>query len=62
MRLSKKQEKAIDIILNVSSVVLSSGLDDDKDGSIGEAIDELVKMRDKSLIAKAKEKAKKDDN
>ena len=60
MKLSKKQEKAINTVLDILDVVLSSGLDIDEDGSIGEAIDELAKMRDRSLMAKAKEKAKKE--
>lgn len=59
MKLSKKQEIAIYIALDILNVVLSSGLDRDEDGLIGEAIDELTKMRDRSIISKSKEKAKK---
>lgn len=60
MKLSKKQEKAIDTVIDVLNVVLSSGLDSDEDGSIDEAIEELRKMRDRSLLTKAKEKARKE--
>ena len=60
MKLNKKQEKAIDTVVDVLNVVLSSGLDNDEDGSIEEAIEELSKMRDKSLLTKAKEKVRKE--
>lgn len=60
MKLSKKQEKAIDTVIDVLNVILSSGLDSDEDGSIDEAIEELRKMRDRSLLTKAKEKARKE--
>ena len=60
MKLSKKQEKAIDTVIDVLNVVLSSGLDSDEDGSIDEAIEELRKMRDRSLLTKAKEKVRKE--
>ena len=60
MKISKKQEKAIDTVVDVLNVILSSGLDSDEDGSIEEAIEVLSKMRDKSILTKAKEKAKKD--
>lgn len=60
MKLSKKQEKAIDTVIDVLNVVLSSGLDSDEDGSIDEAIEELRKMRDRSLLTKEKEKVKKE--
>lgn len=59
MKLSKKQEKAIDTVVDVLNVVLSSGLDNDEDGLIEEAIEELSKMREKSLLAKSKEKYRK---
>lgn len=59
MKLSKKQEKAIDTVLDALGVVLNSGLDSDEDGSIGDAIDELSKMRYKSIVTKEREKAKK---
>ena len=60
MKLSIKQEKAIDTVVDVLNVILSSGLDNDEDGSIAEAIEELSKMRDKSLLTKAKERARKE--
>lgn len=60
MKLSKKQEKAIDTVIDVLNVILSSGLDSDEDGSIDEAIEELRKMRDRSLLTKVKEKARKE--
>ena len=49
MRLSKKQERAIDIACDIMSVALSSGLDSDDDGSIVEAIDILSNMRIQSI-------------
>lgn len=54
LKLSKKQEKAIDIACDIMSTVLSSGFDNDEDGSIGEAIDILFDMRIKSMREKEK--------
>ena len=56
MKLSKKQENAIETAINVMSATISSGLDNDEDRAIGDAIEELVKMKDSSLAAKAKTK------
>ena len=56
MNLNKKQEKAIDIACRVMSAALSSGIDNDEDGSISEAIEELLILKDK--YSKAKEHAK----
>lgn len=52
MRLNIKQEKAIGTAIGILETVLSSGIDPDEDGSIGEAIDELMNMRDKSIVSK----------
>ena len=56
MNLSKKQEKAIDIACRVMSAALSSGIDNDEDLSISEAIEELLILKDK--YSKTKECAK----
>ncbi len=58
MKLNKKQEKAIRTATDALNFVLTSGLCSDEDGSIKESIEELVKMREKSLYQKAKEKAR----
>ena len=58
MKLNKKQEKAIRTATDALNLVLTSGLCSDEDGSIKESIEELVKMREKSLYQKAKEKAR----
>ena len=60
MKLSKRQENAIDTVINVLNVALGSVLDSDEDGLIGEAIEVLRSMRDGSLATKVKEKTKKD--
>lgn len=60
MKLSKKQEKAIETALYVLGVALSNGLNKDEEDLFSEAVDELAKMKDKSLLNKAKEKAKKE--
>lgn len=60
MKLSKKQEKAIDTAVDVLGIVLSSGLDSDEDGSISEAVEELVVMKYKSLLTKEKEKRRRE--
>lgn len=54
MKLSKKQEKAIDIACDIMSNALSFGFDSDEDGSIAEAIDILFDMRIKSVREREK--------
>lgn len=60
MKLNKKQEKAIETALYVLEVALSNGLCEDEEKLFSEAVDELAKMKDKSLLTKSKERAKKE--
>lgn len=60
MRLSKKQEKAIETALYVLSTALGNGLSKEEEKEFGEAVTELTKMINKSMLTKAKTKAKKE--
>lgn len=59
MRMNKKQEEAVNIAIQVIEAVLDKGIDSGEDGRLDFAINELIAMRDKSIVSKAKEKAKK---
>lgn len=59
MKMNKKQEEAVSIAIQVMEAVLDKGIDSGEDGRIDFAINELISMRDKSILTKAKEKAKK---
>ena len=56
--MNKKQEEAVSIAIQVMEAVLDKGIDSGEDGRLDFAINELIAMRDKSIITKAKEKAK----
>lgn len=58
MRLSKKQENAISIALESMNTLLSNGQDSGESGELDFAIDELIKMRDKSMEYKRKHRKK----
>ena len=59
MKMNKKQEKAVSIAIQVMEAVLDKGIDSGEDGRLDFAINELIAMKDKSIVTKAKEKAKK---
>ncbi len=45
LRLNKKQKRAIDIACDAMNAILNYGLDSDEDGSIAEAIEILIEMK-----------------
>lgn len=54
MRLSIKQESAINIAVEAMSTILSNGQDSGGNGELDFAINELLKMRDRSIEYKRK--------
>lgn len=54
MRLSIKQESAINIAVEAMSAILSNGQDSGENGELDFAINELLKMRDRSIEYKRK--------
>lgn len=58
MRLSKKQEKAISIAVEVMGTLLENGEDSGENGELDFAIDELLKMKDNSMEYKRKQNAR----
>lgn len=54
MRLSKKQEQATTIAVNVMDTIISNGQDDGSSGELDFVIDELLKMRNNSMALKLK--------
>lgn len=57
MKLSKKQEKAISIAIDVIDTILGNGIDSEE---LDFAINILIEMKDKSIATKAYEKRKKE--
>lgn len=55
MRLSKKQEKAISIAVEVMGTLLGNGEDSGENGELDFAIDELLKMKNNSMEYKRKQ-------
>lgn len=60
LKLSKRQEKAIGTALDILYVILNNESKAGERKLVEEAIDELIKMRDESLNAKAREKSNKE--
>ena len=54
MRLSIKQESAISIAVEAMSTILSNGQDSGENGELDFAINELLKMRNRSIEYKRK--------
>ena len=60
IKLSKKQEEAIGIAIDVMETVLGNGIDSGESGELDFAIDTLIEMRNKSFVTKANEKRRKE--
>ena len=56
LKLNEKQEKALDIAINVMETVLSNGQEDEE---VNFAIEELINLRNESIKQKNKEKDQK---
>lgn len=53
LKLNRKQEKALDITINIMETVLSNGQEDEE---VSFAIEELINLRNGSIKQKNKEK------
>lgn len=60
MKLSKRQEQAINTAIEVMCSVLDNGIDSGESGELDFAIDVLIEMRDRSNNQKAREKSRRE--